>query len=208
MLKRFFDAGNPLMQALSVAADLLMLNLLTLLCCLPVVTAGAALTALNDMCIRIIRGEDNYILKPFFRSFVSNLKLGSIMGLLFMLAGGLVWLDYRLAELYFPPLRITAAAVGLIVLAVALYAFALLARYENTLRKTLKNAATLAVAFFPRTLGMMVCVVGLALLCLNFLNFALPILIMFGLSLPCYVCLLLLNGVFEKLEQKEENKEE
>ena len=33
-------------------------------------------------------------------------------------------------------------------------------------------------------------------------NFALPILLMFGLSLPCYVCTLLMNGIFEKLEKK------
>ena len=42
---------NPVMRALSTTADLIMLNLLTILCCLPVVTVGAALTALNTAAI-------------------------------------------------------------------------------------------------------------------------------------------------------------
>lgn len=203
MLKKLFDAGNPLMQALGVAADLLFLNLLTMLCSIPIVTAGAAYTALNDMCIHIVRREDTYIIKPYFKSFAANLKKGSLLGILFLLAAGLIWLDYRFALVYAPVLRYPVAAVGVILLAVAVYAFALLSRYENSFGQLLKNAVSLAVAFFPRTVGMLVCIIGLWVLALNFINFALPFLLMFGLSLPCYVCALLLNGVFEKLEQSE-----
>ena len=46
-MKRLFDMDNPLMQALGILADLMVLNLLTIVCSLPVLTAGAALTALN-----------------------------------------------------------------------------------------------------------------------------------------------------------------
>ena len=202
MFKRIFDANNPLMQALSVAADLLVLNLLTLLCSLPVLTLGAALTALNDAVLRIIRGEDTYLLRSYFRAFRANLLKGSALGLLFLLAGALVWLDYRVALAVAPPLRFTAAAVGVLVLALALYAFALLSRYENTLAGTLKNAASLAVAFFPKTLGMVVCTVAIWVICLNFVNYALPVLLLFGLSLPCYVSALFYTGIFESLEKE------
>ena len=59
---------NPVMRALSTTADLIMLNLLTILCCLPVVTVGAALTALNTAAIKIVRGEETAPVKDYFRA--------------------------------------------------------------------------------------------------------------------------------------------
>ena len=44
---KFFDLDSSLMQGLNKVADLMFLNLLTLLCCVPVVTAGASFTALH-----------------------------------------------------------------------------------------------------------------------------------------------------------------
>ena len=82
------------------------------------------------------------------------------------------------------------------------YAFAMLARYENTLPRTLKNALLLAVGYFPRTLGMTVFAVGLWLLAIQFLRYGAPTLFLFGLSLPCYVCILLMRGIFAKLENQ------
>ena len=92
------------------------------------------------------------------------------------------------------------AAIGVIVLSVAFYAFALLARYENTFGATLKNALILMVGNFPRTLLMAVCAVGMWVICINFPQFGVPVLLLFGLSLPCIVNCILLNGVFHKLD--------
>ena len=200
MLKRVFDADNPLMRALAIAADLLLLNLLALLCSLPALTLGAALSALCDQVQRIVRGDETYVVRGFFRAFRSNLLKGAALGLVFLACGVLVWLDYRLALALVPAMRFAAAAVGILVLALALYAFPLQARFENSLGGTLKNAATLAVAYFPRTAGMVVCTLALWLIALRFFNYALPVLLMFGVSLPCYVCALLYRDIFEKLE--------
>ena len=74
MLKKLFDMDNPVMQALSTAADLLVLNMLTLLCCLPVVTAGAALTALHDVVYKIVLHEETYPYRMFFPAFRAILR--------------------------------------------------------------------------------------------------------------------------------------
>lgn len=200
MMKKIFDMENPVMRALSAAADLILLNLLALLCCLPVVTAGASLAALNDIVIRIVRKEEGYIVGPFFRAFRANLKNGVLLTLLLLAAAALLYFDYLAASAYVPMLRPVIAAMGVLVLAISMYAFALTARYENTVLATMKNAVYLAVAYFPRTLGMVAFAAGMWLLALRFLRFGAPVLVMFGLSLPCYVCILLLGGVFKKLE--------
>ena len=200
-MKKIFDMDNPLMQALSVAADLLALNILALLCCLPVVTAGAGITAMNDLVIHMARQEETYLVKPFFRSFRANFKQSTLLWLLILAAASLLYFDYHAAAVYAPMLRYPIAAIGVMLLAIAMYAFALLSRYENSVFGTLKNAVSLAIGFFPRTLGMVVFTVAFWVLAIHFYRFGVPVLILFGLSLPCYVCALLLRGVFDQLEK-------
>lgn len=188
------------MQALSVAADLLVLNALTLVCSLPLVTAGASFAALHDITGQIVRGDESYLVKPFFRSFAANWKKSTLLGLVFLLAAALLYFDYLAASALAPVLRLPVAAICFIVLAIAMYAFALLARYENSLGATLKNAVSLAVGFFPRTLAMVLFATVLWLLSIHYYRFGVPVLLMFGFSLPCYVNALLTKGVFDKLE--------
>lgn len=200
-MRKIFDNDNPVMKALAAAADLLTLNLLTLLCCLPIVTAGAAITAMNDIVIHLVRKEEGYIIKPFFRSFAGNFKKGLLLGLLLLAAAALLYFDYLAALTYAPAFRFGIAAIAVILLAIAMYAFALLARYENTFFRTLKNAAELAVGYFPRTVGMVAFAAAFWVLAMRFPAIGAPLLLLFGLSLPCYVGVLLMNGIFPQIEK-------
>ena len=202
-MKKIFDMDNPFMQALSVAADLLALNILALLCCLPVITAGAGLTAMNDLTIHLARQDETYLVKPFFRSVRENWKQSTLLWLIFLAAAAILYFDYHAAAVYAPLLRYPIAAIGILLLALAFYVFALQARYENTLGGTLKNAVSLAIAYFPRTLGIVVFTLAFWLLAIHFYRFGIPVLVLFGLSLPCYVSALLLRGVFDALEKEE-----
>lgn len=203
-MRWLFDMENPVMRALSTTADLIMLNLLTILCCLPVVTIGAALTALNTAAIKIVRGEETAPVKDYFRAFRVNFKKGTVLGLIFLLVFAVLIVDYLAAGNAVSILRPVIAAIALLVLMLGQYAFAMLARYENTLRGTLKNALLLSIGYFPRTLGMAVFAAALWLLAIQFLRYGAPILFLFGFSLPCYVTILLLRKVFDNLEKNRE----
>lgn len=207
-MKKLFRSDSPVMKALTIAADLLILNLLTLVLSLPLITLGPAVTAMNDIVIHIVRGEEGYTVKPFFQSFAANFKKGVLLSLIVIISAGILYADYLAALAFIPPMRVVIIAIGIIILAISFYAFGLQARYENTLRATLKNAALLAVGNFPRTLFMIVCAVGLWVVCISFYKIGTPVLILFGFSLPCYVNILLLNGVFRKLDGEEEDDED
>ena len=200
-MKRFFDMDNPLMRTLSMLADVVVLNLLTLVCALPIVTAGAAFTALNDACIRLVRMEDATLVRDYFCAFKSNFKNGTLAWLLCLACAVLLYLDYLAALAYVPQMRAGIIALALILLALAFYVFALLSRYDNTLWRTIQNAARLAVGFFPRTLLLLVFTVVLWLACIHWFSFGSLILLLVGLSLPVYMCAALLNGVFETIEK-------
>ena len=204
-MRRIFDMENPIWQGLSVIADMLLLNLLTLLCCVPVITIGTALTAMNDVVIHIVNQEENGILKGFGRAFRQNLKNGILFSLILLVAIGLLYLDYLCALAYAPVFRYGIAALAVIMLALSIYTLALMARYENPFRTTLKNAAMLAVGYFPQTLGMVCFTTALWLICSHFWRYGTPVLIMFGFSLPCYVCILLMRKMFAQLEKEKKD---
>ena len=187
------------MSGLSAAADLLVLNLLAILCSLPIFTIGAAVTALDDVCFRMIRQEGSSVVRGYFHAFRANFKRGILLGLLFLAAAALLYFDYLAALAYAPVFRVGIAAIAFLCLAFFSYA--------NSLFVTLKNAVILAIGFFPRTLLMLMFTVGFWLACITFIRLMAPVLFLFGISLPCYVSCMLLGEVFRKLEEKNEENE-
>ena len=171
------------MSGLSAAADLLVLNLLAILCSLPIFTIGAAVTALDDVCFRMIRQEGSSVVRGYFHAFRANFKRGILLGLLFLAAAALLYFDYLAALAYAPVFRVGIAAIAFLCLAFFSY------------------------AFFPRTLLMLMFTVGFWLACITFIRLMAPVLFLFGISLPCYVSCMLLGEVFRKLEEKNEENE-
>ena len=203
MLKKVFDIDNPLMQGLSTVADLMILNLLALTLCLPIVTVGAAATALNDAVQKLQQMSDESVIRMFLNSFRANAKRGIGMGLIYIGAFLLVAANYVAAKAVIPALTFVSLAIGIILLAIGIYAFALLARFDNTVVATLKNAALLTVCYFPRTLIMVIVVVACILLLTRFPAVGVPVFILLGLSLPCYICALIYGPVLKELTEKE-----
>ena len=74
-----FEEGSPFQGFLNKVTDLLILNLVTLLLCLPVITAGAALTAMHYVLLKMVRGEEGYIVKSFFRAFKREFRQATVM---------------------------------------------------------------------------------------------------------------------------------
>ena len=69
---KLFDLDSPIMNFLGKLADLIILNILAFICCIPIVTAGASMTALYYVCLKMVRNNEGYIMKSFFKSFKQN----------------------------------------------------------------------------------------------------------------------------------------
>ncbi len=210
---RIFNSDSPLMEGLSKITDLVILNLVVLVCCIPVFTAGAALTGMHYVLLKMVRNEEGYIVRSYFKSFKENFLQATGMWLLFLAAAFLFILDLRLtggesgAALQLPAVfRYLLIAGGVYIFMVFLYAFPLLSRFKNSVLGTLRNAAMLTVAAFPRTIGMTVASIVLPLLVVLFKPI-LPLLILLGISGPAYICALLYEPVFKKIESKSRGEE-
>lgn len=200
----FFNSDSPLMRALSRIADLIILNLLTLLCCLPIITAGASLTACHYMALKMVRGEESYVIKGFFKSFKQNLKQGTIiwlllLGLIAILVGDLMILN-KIELQYNMLLRVLILAVGIIVLFVTTFIFPTLAKFDNTVMRTIKNAFVISVLQLPKTI-IMILLNAAPIVMLLVIPLA-PFSFLFGFSAPAYVSAFLYNKFFKKLENQ------
>ncbi|XOQ63006.1 MAG: hypothetical protein ACFWT0_00025 [Bifidobacterium crudilactis] len=78
-MPKLFDQENPVFKTMSVVFSLIHLNLLTLACCLPIVTAGAAFTAMHRVLWRLVRHEETYITKEFLEAFRRNFRQASVL---------------------------------------------------------------------------------------------------------------------------------
>jgi len=154
-MNQLFNPNNPVFVFLNRFFDLLILNWIFLFTCLPIITIGPALTALYTVTIKLVKGEEPYILRTYFKSFAKNFK-GSIL-LWLPLLFGLVFfgvdlyivhtqLDESLLFLQFPIFIFLFCIISIII-----YAFPVFAIYDNSLRKTTKNALLLSLGNMPLT---------------------------------------------------------
>ena len=151
-----FSPDSKFMQVLGRITDLILLNLLFLITCLPVFTIGAATSALYTMCFRLMREEYAGIIRPYFKAVKSHFKTSTaVWGLLLVAA---------VPALYYLSLSMQTEGVlrycsifFAMILAVALmagsYVFPWISQFENTAVQSLKNALILSISRLPRTLA-------------------------------------------------------
>ena len=149
-----FNPEAPLMQGLGKIADMMVLNVLTVLLSLPVVTAGAATAALYDATWRILQDEGS-VYGAYFRAFKSNFKQATVLWLLTLASGAL--LLFCLLFYLNNSMQVLVVLASLILLLWSIteaWIFPLQSRFENPVRITLKNAIYCAIGYLPRSLVM------------------------------------------------------
>ena len=184
---RFFNMDNKFFVFMGKIADLCMLNLLCIICCIQIVTAGASLTALYYVTMKMVRNEEAYIFRSFFRSFNQNFKQATVINIIMLAAAALLYIDTNIAGKMGQPagkiLGMIFAAFTLLYVMILLYVYPLLAKFYNSVKNTFKNAILMAIRHLPYTILML-------LIC------ACPILILFIPSFQIQMSLIMLVILF------------
>lgn len=147
---KLFGPDSPAIRFLWKLADLIALNLIWILCCIPVVTIGPSTAAMYSVARRIANGEWPAVLKPFFRAFRQNFKQAFLVFLILLIPLALIavylFLVFSGALDHSAWMKMLCCLAALILGFVWTYVFPLLAQFENTLGNTLKNAVLLPLA--------------------------------------------------------------
>lgn len=182
-MSSIFRYDNPVMVFFQKAGELLVLNILWLLCCIPIVTIGASTAAMYQVCLDRARKNEKPLWN-FWKYFRSNFRQATIIWLLMALWGVLLAYDwYFLFHIEASALRTVGIVFAVIVSAVYLFVltfvFPLQANFQNSIANTIKNALLLS---FANPLGS----AALAAFC------AIPLLLI--LFTDAGICLLLIDA--------------
>ena len=157
-------SNSPVIKFFNKLADLILLNALFIISCLPVVTIGAAVTAMYYVNIVSIRSGDGYVFKRYVKSFKENLKQATILwfftlGIVSVLAADIYfWLTVGTA--FSKVMFIVSVTVAMSVGLVLLYLFPCLAKLKGSLTDIIKTAAAFAYGYLPQTLALLVITAG------------------------------------------------
>ena len=202
---KIFDLDSPLMNVLNKMADLMWLNILTLICCIPIVTVGAAFTSMHYVALKIVRNEESYITRSFFKSFKTNFRQATLIWLLILLIAAVLGGDYYIITKsgmqFSQELVVLIMAAGVLVICTSLYVFPVLAKFDNTIMGTIRNAFIMSILQLPKTVVMFVMAFFPLIIYLVSLRL-IPIIFLFGFSLPAYASAMLYNKFFQKLEDQ------
>lgn len=149
-----FSPDSKLMISLSRLGDLVVLNFVFILTCLPVFTIGAALTALYTVTFRNLKEWENG-LAAYFKAFRDNFKQATVIWLLLLVVGACTLFDVMLFRqmtgmLHY--LYVPSVILFVLVIFTASYTFPLLSQFNNGNKQTLKNALLMSLGYLPRSL--------------------------------------------------------
>ena len=102
-----FNADSGFSRFMNRVSDLFILNILWIICSIPIITIGASTTALYSVDLKLLDNEEGYIIKSFFKAFKENFKKSTIIWLIIMLISVILgvnlvfWLKCGLSISYF-----------------------------------------------------------------------------------------------------------
>lgn len=149
-----FNINGGFAKFVNRALDVLWLNLLWIVFSLPLITVGASTCAAFSVTLKMVDEEEGYIGKQFLQAFKSNFKQGTIMWCItapLLYFAYLVWQVIIVADEVNFLLILGAILYSAILIAIILYTYPLIARYENTLPNMIKNSIGITTKFFGRT---------------------------------------------------------
>lgn len=149
-----FSMDSKFMKFMDRLVDVMALNLLWLLCCLPVITIGAATTAAFSVALKMVDDEDGSLFRAFFRAFRTNFRRGTLLWFIHAAALYALYLDVQLLTVSDDPsilLLVVSIVSVVLVFGAFLYAYPLLARYDSTVKQTLQNSLKICLQYPGRT---------------------------------------------------------
>ena len=209
---KLFNPDSRIMIFLSRVADLVILNILWLVCCIPVVTIGASTTAMYHVIRHWQKDSVSSIMRDFFQSFKEDFKQATPVYLILLIPTVAVVMN---AMLIFNPENSAAVPSyllviwfisALILLFISSFVYPVMAFFADSIFKTLRNAMVLALANLPRTI--LISVLNLLPVILLFVNLSFFLQssifwLLIGGALVAYLNMSILKPVFKKLVPSE-----
>lgn len=215
MLERILNGNNIFFRSMGRLGDFMCLNLLYIITCVPIITIGAATSALYDVLYQISKGEDGHCLNRFVRSFHKHLKkaTGYWCVCLFLL----VFIGMGVLGIFLMSDRIQFLFQGLAVILSILwmgftcFGLVLIAWTDTPIKMTMKNAFYITLGSFPWLMVsvFLTCLPGITIFTMHIriVAYIIPMLLLFGVVLLDYFKIFVYKQALKKYELFEKGDE-
>lgn len=206
-MSNLFNMDNPFWRTMGKLVDVAWLNILWLICCIPIVTVGPSTTALYYVMLKLVRDEESHNTRSFFRSFKQNFKQGIIIWLIMLAVFFFIVMDIRAYRTFQNNIAtvLSFVFIGLLIIYVLVmnYVFPVLSKFDNTVRRTIQNAFLMSIRHIGWSILMSAVFIGIMLV----LIWVFPPLMLLGYGLVAFINSYILVHIFDKYIPKEEEHE-
>jgi len=207
-VNNIFEWNGPFYRFLEKIVDLLLLNALFLISCLPIVTIGSALTAMYSITIKMARNEDVSIVRGYVAAFHKNFKQSTIIWLILLAVGIVLYMDYYYLNQYTGNLLfLVKVSLGLFSFAYLLlfnFIFPYVARFENSVKDSIINTWKIALVHPFKTMSvLMITMIPILTLWISAysLFFLLYFCLFIGFSFFAYINTFIILHIYEGYEK-------
>lgn len=204
---KFLAIDSPVMRVLGRLGDIIILNMIFVVGCVPVITIGTSLSALYAVAMKMARGEEPSVWKEFWKAYKRNFKQATICWLIMAVVAILLFVDFRIIRVFqgsmYSVMRVILAIILGMWILMFQYLFPYIARFENGIFATLRNALLLAAVNIPFTIvitGLSVGSLIVTLFTSRSFVVASILWVFFGFAVLSYAQSFLLCRIFEKYE--------
>jgi len=199
-----FSTDSGFAKFMSKAVDVLYLNILWLVFSLPIVTIGASTCAAFYVSLKMVDDEEGYIGRMFVKAFKDNFKQGTVMWIITSVS---IYLCYLLWQVVIQSedinfIIITGTIVfTAVVVCLNLYSYALIARYENTLKNVIRNSFGISMQHFGKTL-LLIAIVAIEVVLIFWNKWTLIAGILIGPEFVIFSISGISKSIFKKIEKE------
>ncbi len=128
---------NIVSKALSFIGDLVILNIIFTLTCVPIITFGASFSSMLYVLLRKRNGRDEGVFKTYFRAFATNFIPATLYQMLIIFLSLIIWISRNALIMKYNYMLVNAIAIflGLLIFILSLYFFASLVSFDLEIRQ-------------------------------------------------------------------------
>lgn len=159
-----FNMDNAFFRFMGKLFDVVALNLVFIIVCIPLVTIGPAISALYYASVKSIRRDRSYPIKEFFKALKRDFKQSFIVGLILVLAAAIIYVDIRFVVDYiknnFTAMRYVYLVIGLVISFISVYIFPLISRFSLKISGLFRLSFYLAIRHLLTTIVSIILLFG------------------------------------------------
>ena len=206
-----FSTDGFLWRAMRDLTSLIIINIITIICSIPIVTAGAAAASMHYVLYQMIEDKEGHIVRSYMKQFKGNLKSATPIWLIMLLGTGILFFEYstfKNADGAGRAVIIFVYAGFLFLAMLGVWLFPLTAKFVYPTYAYFRNAFILCITRLLRTVAMVVIMSVIPFILTHDLRLA-PLAVLIGISLPSYFCALIYHPVLDQMiRQMRDRKEE